>query len=163
MAAKSKRGPKPRTAHTAPRPAAEPSEPRDGASVDARPPGRWDPPAHLSGDAEALAAWRHAVEMIGQAGNLDRTDPTLVEAYAVNVSLLRAARSEVQSKGVLVENRFGADVPNPALAVVNSATMRLKAIIGDLGLCPASSKYAAAATGAPPEGGKWDGLLGVVG
>jgi P27 family predicted phage terminase small subunit len=143
-----KRGPKTRTTRTArPKPAAA-----DG----------WEPPVYLTGESEA--AWRHVVGQLRAAGNLDRTDPTLVECYAVNVALLRRAREAVDSDGVTLLNGAGVPAPHPAVAVMNSATMRIKAIINDLGLCPASSKHAAAVGGGEAEqGDKWAGMLGVAG
>lgn len=142
-----RRGPKPLTPRTA--------RPRPPSAAPA-----WDPPAHLTGEAEA--AWRHVVGLLASAGNLERTDPTLVEAYAINVALLRQAQAEVTTKGAFVPGRFGT-VENPALPTINSATMRVKAIINDLGLCPASSKFAATnASSNPSTASKWDGLLGVV-
>src|SRR4051794_7414369 len=99
----------------------------------------WDCPAHLTG--EARVAWDHVVALLDAAGNLGRTDPTLVEAYAVKRAMLRAAHEAIGKDGTTTTNGAGALVLHPAVAIVNSATMRLKAIINDLGLCPATSKY----------------------
>lgn len=143
-----KRGPKPKTARTARRRA------NDVA-------GMWDPPPHL--DGEALAAWHHLVALLAAAGNLERTDPILVESYALNVAILRKAREAIDEFGVTQINSKGTSIANPACAVANAATMRLKAIIESLGLCPATSKYAALKSGGSASGSKWDGLLGVIG
>lgn len=150
-----KRGPKPKTALT--------DRPRPSAPGDDD--GRWCVPDHLEGDDEAVKAWAHVVGLLAAAGNLDRTDPVMVEAYAINVSMLRAARHAVVTDGPTVMNGGGGISANPACAVVNSATMRIKAIVNDLGLCPSTSKYAAAPAphGDQSAGGKWDGMLGVVG
>jgi len=140
-----KRGPKPKTAPAARRPPA--------------PPSGWEPPESLTGEAEA--AWRHVVALLDADGNLGRTDPTLVECYAVNVAILRMAREELQY-GLTTLNGAGVPVAHPALAAVNSASMRIKAIISDLGLCPATSKYAADQGGESTTRAedKWGGLVG---
>jgi P27 family predicted phage terminase small subunit len=142
-----RRGPKPRTARTARPKATDPAG--------------WEPPGHLAGEAEA--AWRHVVALLARAGNLDRTDPTLVEAYAINVDLLRAAGLALSQDGITLLNGAGVPVAHPAVATVNSATMRLKAIISDLGLCPASSKHAAGKADATPRDSRWAGFFDVVG
>jgi P27 family predicted phage terminase small subunit len=142
-----KRGPKRKTATAAPRVAAD----LDG----------WDAPGHLSD--EARAAWHHVVSMLAAKGNLGRTDPTLVECYAVNVALLRQAQAVLALDGPLVVTD-GKWSSHPANMLINSATMRIKAIINDLGLCPASSQHAASASHAKPQDeSKWSDLLGTVG
>jgi P27 family predicted phage terminase small subunit len=120
--------------------------------------GAWEPPDHLSDVSRE--AWRHVVGLLDAAGNLDRTDPMLVEMYATNVAMLRDAQKALEESGAVVEGRWG-PLTNPACGVVNMASMRLKAIINDLGLCPASSKRAAGKSEATVAN-KWDGLLGVV-
>jgi P27 family predicted phage terminase small subunit len=121
----------------------------------------WPVPAHLTG--VSADAWSHVVGLLAERGNLDRTDPTIVEAYAINVSLLRAAQYELDRNGMTYTTTNGMVASCPAVAIVNTASMRLRAIINDLGLSPSSSKHAAgkssAATG---RDSKWDGLLGVV-
>jgi P27 family predicted phage terminase small subunit len=117
----------------------------------------WEPRRELTGDARA--AWRHVVGLLREAGNLDRTDPNLVEAYALNVELMRQAKRVIKAKGVVLTTGRGAIISNPACAILNSASMRLKAIVNDLGLCPASSDKAAG--NAAKSDSKWDGLLGI--
>jgi P27 family predicted phage terminase small subunit len=123
--------------------------PRDG----------WEVPGHLTGEAEA--AWRHVVALLARAGNLSRTDPTLVECYAVQVALLRDAAAAVGRDGLSVRRGLvnPVPVPHPAVAIINTASMRLKTIIRALGLCPASSQYSASSGGPATAGGKWTGLL----
>lgn len=140
------RGPKPRTF--------ENSAPTPEVAGDA-----WACPGHLAGDA--AAAWKHLVDLLARAGNLPRTDPNLVEAYAINVAMLRAAQKEVSGRGIVLLGPQGGMQANPACAVVNAASMRIKAIVTDLGLCPSTSKFAPSA--ATPASNKWDGLLEVVG
>jgi P27 family predicted phage terminase small subunit len=118
-------------------------------------------PAHLTG--EASVAWAHIVRLLSEAGTLEITDPTLIEVYAVNVQMLRQAYDSLLKDGVSEYSPHGTRA-NPACGIINAATVRLKGVISDLGLCPAASKFSAAKThGAGPADDKWDGLLGVVG
>jgi P27 family predicted phage terminase small subunit len=120
---------------------------------------RWACPGHLSGDA--AAAWDLMVGWLKEAGNLDRTAPHLVETYALNVAMLRAAQIEIAARGLTFETSHGGVMANPACAILNAASMRIKAIVTDLGMCPAASKQAAGRADKPTTS-KWDGLLGVV-
>jgi P27 family predicted phage terminase small subunit len=138
-----KRGPKTRALRTAKRPRLT-----DG----------WAPPGHLTD--EAADAWRHLVGLLRAAGNLARTDPAVVEVYAINVALLREAQAAVTADGIVLQ-RAGTPVAHPAAAVLNAASMRIKAIAAELGLTPASSKFAADRGEAKQTG--WDGLVGLVG
>ena len=44
---------------------------------------------------EAVSAWHHVVGLLTEAGTLECTDPVLVEAYAINVSVLRAGNTMI--------------------------------------------------------------------
>ncbi|QDV34030.1 phage terminase small subunit P27 family [Tautonia plasticadhaerens] len=126
------------------------------------PPRGTEPPGHLADDEHAADAWRHLTALLSEAGNLERTDPTIVEAYAINVSMLRTCHEAVARDGPITLNAANCPVPHPAAAMINAATMRLKSICYDLGLVPATSKYAATPTDATgPD--RWGDLLGVVG
>jgi P27 family predicted phage terminase small subunit len=92
---------------------------------------RWQPPPHLS--AVAAWAWSHLVARLEAAGRLDETDPVVVEAYAVNVAMLREAQVAINRDGVVVENGNGTPMAHPACAVVNAATMRLKSLLDGIG------------------------------
>lgn len=98
-----------------------------------------EPPDDLGPEERAVFAG--LVETLHAAGTLAQTDPTLVELYAVNKVLLRDARAEVRRDGQTIANSRGVKVPHPALATINSATIRLRAIISDLGLNPATARY----------------------
>jgi P27 family predicted phage terminase small subunit len=115
----------------------------------------WEPPGHLPPDA--VGPWRHLVDKLAEVGNLSRVDPMLIEAYATNVALFRRAQAELSAGKLTSKNRAGTVVVNPACNVVNTTTMRIKAIVYDLGLCPATSKYAAGK--GEGETDKWGGLF----
>lgn len=120
----------------------------------------WDPPELLSEDQAAL--YQAVVDRLDRAGSLQRTDPLLVEAYAINADLLRQAQAALLRDGHTLVSDKGRVYAHPMLAVVNSASMRLKTIISDLGLCPAANTTNA---GAFQAGGdeardeKWGDLL----
>lgn len=126
----------------------------------------WAVPPHLK--EEAATAWDHAVKLLRATGNLSRTDPFLVECYAINYGVLRKAQAAVDADGVMIKNRLGGPIPHPGVNAISAATMRLKAIINDLGLCPASSKHAAATVIATPDASdkdeqEWNDVLGIIG
>lgn len=121
---------------------------------------RWDCPGHLSGVARE--AWGHLVGLLREAGNLDRCDPTIVEAYSINVALLREAHRALAEDGAIVINGMGAPAPNPAVSMINTATMRIKAICYDLGLVPATSKFSADKAVGSSDSSKWGDLIRVV-
>ncbi len=120
-----------------------------------------EPPAELPGPA--LAEWHRLVGLLRHAGTLERTDPRLVELYAVNYDLLCAAREKVDAEGVTVRSATGMAHLHPAVSVINQATIRLRGLIADLGLAPASSRH----SGLPPaakgedRADPWNGLIAV--
>lgn len=124
----SKRGPKVKTAANSPMFGA-------GSAVIS-----WDdvePPDGLSDVARE--AWDHVVGLLRKAGTLEKTDPRLVELYAVNADLVRRGYQEVDRDGMTFATKGGAFKPHPSLAVINQASIRLKGIIGEMGLSPASA------------------------
>jgi P27 family predicted phage terminase small subunit len=117
----------------------------------------WAPPAHL-GDG-ARAEFTRLVDVLRRLGTLDKTDVRVVEAYATTAALLADATRETAA-GAFVIDRFGQTQAHPALAVINSATMRLKALAHELGLTPASSRHAGTTAG---DGNPWADLLSITG
>src|SRR5262245_52325754 len=98
----------------------------------------WVAPRHLS--EIARAAWDYIVDRLDQHGDLERTDHNVVEAYAVNVSVLRTAQEAIAKDGQYTIGIKGALVAHPAIDDVNAATIRIKSIAYDLGLMPRSSR-----------------------
>jgi P27 family predicted phage terminase small subunit len=144
-----KRGPKAKTAQNSKRkPAAKPA--------------KVVPPAHLT--PEERDTFKAVATKLRAFGVLERTDPTLIELYAVNYQLLCQAREAVGVDGLTSTTRFGSLSAHPLLNVIAQTTVRLKGILNDLGLTPAAAKLAA------PEGrdsakpsDPWEGILNVVG
>jgi P27 family predicted phage terminase small subunit len=111
------------------------------------PAGLWegfDPPADL--DAEARAEFARLTVALQQVGTAGRTDPRLVVAAARTHSLIEKAHAELaEGLGKLTQVAAnGTLMPHPMIAVLNSLTMRLKALWHDLGLTPASAKLGSA-------------------
>jgi P27 family predicted phage terminase small subunit len=113
------------------------------------------PPSHITG--EASIAWVDVVRRLSEAGNLKRADPVLIEEYATFVALFRQARETVEREGLLVTGGHGSTHQHPACEVMNSAALRLRGLIHDLCLSPASAKGAPD----PSEAGQdhWGGLF----
>jgi P27 family predicted phage terminase small subunit len=124
---------------------------------------RWACPGHLSGMPEAASAWAHAVELLRENGTLDATDPTLIEAYATARAMLRAAVQTVELEGLTVTGAHGGMAQNPACGIADKALLRLRGLIADMGLSPASAKLSNAGKPTSPGESKWGDLLGVVG
>lgn len=133
----SKRGPKPKTtrlrAVIAPEPEPEQLDPND-----------------LGGIAEAAAEQLRG--RLRAAKKLEQVDPVLIEAYGLNVALLRAARRQIEDDGLMQFNGAGALAPHPATQVINAATMRIKSVLDGLGtLTPEASST---------HGSKWGSFFG---
>lgn len=124
-------------------------------------PRRWVAPESLTG--VGLEAWNELVEDLRAAGNLEHTHPRVVEAWAVNVAVLRAAQEVVFREGVVVVQTNGVVGQHPCCNTINQSTLRLKVLADALGLVPASAKLSNAGKAPEAGGGKWDDLLGVVG
>ena len=92
------------------------------------------PPASLS-----AAEKKVFVELVAQAGPiLDATDGLLVEAAAVLLVQARALSKEIGRRGLIVENRFGDRVPNPALRAELATASELRLVLSQLGMSPAA-------------------------
>jgi P27 family predicted phage terminase small subunit len=119
------------------------------------------PPAGLS-DA-AAEEWHEMVALLRSVGCLDRTAPKLVELYAVNSAMLAQARARIDAEGVTTRSSTGTVHVHPAVAIVNQATIRLRGLIADLGLAPASTRHAGlpASAGGEDRADPWNGLIAV--
>ena len=120
----------------------------------------WDgieAPAYLCLDAQA--EYRRLAGVLKAAGTLEKTDPKVLESWAVNVDLLTRAYADIDRDGLTVATPGGGLASHPSVKVLNSASMRIKAIAAELGLTPASSKYGGG--GAQDGANPWEGLLSV--
>ena len=103
-----------------------------------------EPPEHLSAEERTLF-----VEMVEAAGSiLDRADGLLVEGAVYMLMEARAARAWIARDGLLVTNRLGRVVPNPAVRVELASLGELRLLLDRLGMSPASR----ARLGSPPPG-----------
>lgn len=118
------------------------------------------PPAHLRGLARD--EYVRLAKILDAVGALDRTDARLIELYALNYDLARQAADELDRDGPSVATPKGGIAAHPMVGVLNSATIRLRGLIADLGLAPVSYKHAVPTDDEQGED-SWDGLLSVPG
>lgn len=118
------------------------------------------PPVHLS--QEAKTAFRLMAGKLNARGVLGMTDPDLIELYAVNYTLLKQAHQEVTKDGPSIMNRWDTIIPHPMLITINQTTVRLKAILSEMGLTPASARLTSLKADEKSDD-PWEGLLNVVG
>jgi len=78
---------------------------------------------------------------------------------AINVGLLREAQATIAAEGVTSARHPGDRPPLPRHDQL--ASMRIKAIVDALRLCPASSRFSPPLQCQDAAESKWDGLLGV--
>ncbi len=124
------------------------------------PPAVWRCPAHL--DGVAADEYTRIVGVLREAGVLDRTTPRLVELYAINYALLRQAYVVIERDGPTVESDRGNVAEHPAIKTLNAATIRIRGLLNDFGLSPASAKLTAP-TEKSGDKNPWEGILNVVG
>lgn len=96
----------------------------------------WATPDYLSD--RARSEFERLVGILKTAGDITRTDPRLVELYAVNYDVLVTAQAVIKEQGMTVVSDRNNISPHPLLMTINQATIRLKGIIADLGLSPAA-------------------------
>lgn len=98
-----------------------------------------EPPPGLT-DAE-LAEFIRLIDAMREIGTADRTDVNLVAATARTQVILDRAYLELNSAEKLTQIAAnGTQMPHPMLAVINAQTMRLRGLLADLGLTPATNK-----------------------
>ncbi|MFO0957490.1 MAG: phage terminase small subunit P27 family [Isosphaeraceae bacterium] len=118
------------------------------------------PPAHLS--EGALAEFHRVVGALGIVGTLDKTDPRMVELYAINYDLVHRAHRQIDADGLTVETAEGRPILHPLMGVINAATIRLRGLMNDMGLTPASHNLTDPQSEAGPSD-PWSGILNVHG
>ena len=86
-------------------------------------------------DPRVLAEFRRLETNLQRNGTKARTDPSLaIEAARIRV-LLEMAHDELAG-GLTTEASNGTPMSKPAVAQVNSLTMRLRGLLNDMGLTP---------------------------
>lgn len=93
------------------------------------------PPRHLKGVAKQL--WVTLVPELNKLGYITVSDNSTVEAFCINYSVMREAYDSIKEVGAIYENQ-GRYYKNPATAVLNDATGKVKSLGGELGLSPSS-------------------------
>lgn len=92
-------------------------------------------PKHLTGVASRL--WTTIVPALNQLGYITVADKSTLEAFCINYSVMREAYESIKETGSVYMND-GKVIKNPATAVLNDATGKIKSLGGDLGLSPSS-------------------------
>ena len=121
--------------------------------------GELETPPNL--DEMARLAW---VELRNQCqAVLDLADAAMLETAAIALGRFRQARAEIASSGLMVENRFGERVPNPALKVEQAAATMLHRAMVELGIGPsARARFAGIGVEAKSEAAELDGVADLV-
>lgn len=105
--------------------------------------------------------WRNLVERLRSGGQLDRTDPAVVELAARAYSVTRAAHKAIERDGMFFEAPNMTLQSHPACKVLAAAESRLQRIMKDLGLVPTSKQ--AIGPNKDDQDDHWKGLLSVTG
>ncbi|MGX6465684.1 phage terminase small subunit P27 family [Leuconostoc falkenbergense] len=92
-------------------------------------------PKHLTGVASRL--WTTLVPALNKLGYITVADKSTLEAFCINYSVMREAYENIKDVGAIYENG-GRYYKNPATAVLNDATGKVKSLGGELGLSPSS-------------------------
>ena len=92
-------------------------------------------PKHLTGVASRL--WTTLVPALNKLGYITVADKSTLEAFCINYSVMREAYENIKDVGAIYENS-GRYYKNPATAVLNDATGKVKSLGGELGLSPSS-------------------------
>ncbi|MGB2512111.1 phage terminase small subunit P27 family [Leuconostoc suionicum] len=93
------------------------------------------PPKYLTGVASRL--WTTLVPELNKTGYITVADKSTLEAFCINYSAMREAYESIKSVGVMYQND-GKYIKNPATAILNDATGKVKSLGGELGLSPSS-------------------------
>lgn len=118
------------------------------------------PPSGLS--KGAAAEYSRLIGVLRTVGVLEKTDPRMVELYAVNYDIIARATEQLDCEGLTTETETGRVIAHPLLAAVNAATIRLANLMDRMGLTPASHKLTDTTTEAKPSD-PWAGILNVTG
>jgi P27 family predicted phage terminase small subunit len=113
-------------------------------------------------NAEEAREFKRLVEALRSRGTLERCDVRLIEAASKTFVLLGRAHDELGHEPLTSEAANGTPMPHPMIGVINSLTMRLRGLLGDLGLTPKTSGLGDAPGDAGAED-HWDGVLNVAG
>lgn len=87
---------------------------------------------------EAKAEWRRVVPGLAKLGLLKAEDRAALTVYCVTWARYVRAVREVERDGFTVPTETGGVKRNPALAVVDAATVQLRAFATEFGLTPAA-------------------------
>lgn len=119
-----------------------------------------EPPEYL--EMMAKQCYQKVVQDLRDMGVADRSDSRAVEAYAAAYGEYRMARHVVMSKGMTYETIDKKDaisvVKRPEVEIMNAAWVRMRSLLPELYLTPASRAKAPGA-GKTVNEDKWDDLI----
>lgn len=87
------------------------------------------PPRYLAG--YAYSAWKELVPLLNSAGLVKQVDKPLVIALCQQIQLQRMAYEDINKNGLSMGSR-----KNPAAAIINDSTTKIKSLSDALGLSP---------------------------
>lgn len=94
------------------------------------------PPAYLP--AEAKRVWKEVVEELGKIGILSLPDGPSLEAYCLNVWVLRRSARDIKTRGLVVKGYRGQKVKNVSVGLARDAADKIRAFAREFGLTPSS-------------------------
>lgn len=107
------------------------------------------------------AEFTRLVGAIKTTGTFGRCDVRLIEAAARTQVLIDRAYAELGTSDLTIEAANKTAMPHPMLGVINSLTMRLRGLLGDLGLTPKTSNLGGGDDAKADD--RWNGVLNVAG
>jgi P27 family predicted phage terminase small subunit len=89
--------------------------------------------------ADASALWWQLAPTLARAVGLVGEQQVTLEEYCVTVARIRQGERAIARQGMVVPGAMGGSVKNPWTTVLNQYRSHLRALIGELGLSPASA------------------------
>jgi P27 family predicted phage terminase small subunit len=97
---------------------------------------RLTPPKDLS--PAAKAEWQRIVTILAETKPLTQADIAALVIYSTSYATYAEAQAKVEEQGSVVVGTTGSPIKNPYLAVMKESWDRLKVLLPEFGLTPAS-------------------------
>ena len=88
---------------------------------------------------DAAALWRQLAPTLARSVGLVGEQQVVLEDYCVTVARIRQGERAISRDGMVIPGAMGGLVKNPWTTVLNQYRPHLRALIGELGLSPASA------------------------
>jgi P27 family predicted phage terminase small subunit len=89
--------------------------------------------------ADAAMLWKQLAPTLARSVGLVGEQQVVLEDYCVTVARIRQGERAISKQGMVVPGAMGGLVKNPWTTVLNQYRPHLRALIGELGLSPASA------------------------